>query len=238
MARSSVRLAALALLAAGALAAGWALAAGSFPGLRLFGPKRARNLLLVTLDTVRADRLGCYHYASAQTPHIDRLAAGGLRFEQATTVAPLTLPAHASLMTGTFPGRHGVRDNGGFYLDDDHTTLAEVLRGKGFRTGGFVGAFVLDRRWGIAQGFERFFDDFDLDRFANAAGMDMIQRPGSDVVDRALEWLRSEAGRPFFGWVHLYDAHTPYEAPESFQARFPRTRDGAYDAEISSADAQ
>ncbi len=124
----------------------------------------------MSLDTVRADRLGCYHYAAAQTPQIDALAAAGLRFEQATTVVPLTLPAHSSLMTGTFPGWHGVRDNGGFYLDDDQLTLAEILRDKGFRTGGFVGAFVLDRRWGIAQGFDRYFDDFDLDRFANAVG--------------------------------------------------------------------
>ena len=125
-----------------------------------------------------------------------RWRASGLRFEQATTVVPLTLPAHSSLMTGTFPGWHGVRDNGGFYLGDDQLTLAEILRDKGFRTGGFVGSFVLDRRWGIAQGFDRYFDDFDLDRFANAAAMDMIQRPGSDVVDRALEWLQAEPRPP------------------------------------------
>src|SRR5439155_8248239 len=163
-----------------------------------------RNLLLVSLDTVRADHLGCYHDAAAQTPHIDQLAASGLRFERASTVVPLTLPAHASLMTGTFPGWHGVRDNGGVYLDDDQLTLAEVLRDQGFRTGGFVGAFVLDRRWGIAQGFDRYFDDFDLDRIESAAGMDMIQRPRSEVVDRALEWLKLERARRFFAWVHLY----------------------------------
>src|SRR5919199_4619035 len=139
------------------------------PGVRLFRPSGPRNLLLVSLDTVRADRLGCYHYAGAQTPQIDRLAATGLRFAHATTTVPLTLPAHSSLMTGTFPAGHGVRDNGGFYLDDDQVTLAEVLRDSGFRTGGFIGAFVLDRRWGIAQGFDRYVDDFDLDRFANAA---------------------------------------------------------------------
>ena len=136
-------------------------------------------------------------------------------------MVPLTLPAHSSLMTGTFPGWHGVRDNGGFYLDDDQLTLAEILRDKGFRTGGFVGAFVLDRRWGIAQGFDRYFDDFDLDQFANAAAMDMIQRPGSEVVDRALEWLQAEPKRPFFAWVHLYDAHTPYEAPEAVPVALP-----------------
>jgi arylsulfatase A-like enzyme/Flp pilus assembly protein TadD len=233
-----LRRSAVAVLAALLLLAGWTIFIGPIAGVRLVRPRNPRNLLLVSLDTVRADHLGCYHYAAAQTPQIDRLAASGLRFDQATTTVPLTLPAHSSLMTGTFPGWHGVKDNGGFYLDDDQLTLAEVLRDKGFRTGGFIGAFVLDRRWGIAQGFDRYFDDFDLDRFANAAAMDMIQRPGSDVVDHALEWLRADARRPFFAWVHLYDAHTPYEAAEEFQARFPRTRDGAYDAEIASADTQ
>jgi choline-sulfatase len=228
----------LVALGAALLVAGWTMFVGPIAGVRLMRPQGPRNLLLVSLDTVRADHMGCYHNAAAQTPHLDALAASGLRFERASTVVPLTLPAHASLMTGTFPGWHGVHDNGGFYLDDDQLTLAEVLRNKGFRTGGFVGAFVLDRRWGIAQGFDRYFDDFDLDAVPSAAGMDMIQRPGSEVVDRALEWLRAEPTRPFFAWVHLYDAHTPYEAPEPFHSRFPRTRDGAYDAEIASADAQ
>jgi choline-sulfatase len=233
-----IRRGVVAALGAGLLIAGWTILVGPIPGVPLIGPKGPRNLLLVSLDTVRADRLGSYHYAAAQTPQLDELAASGLRFEQASTVVPLTLPAHSSLMTGTFPGWHGVRDNGGFYLGDDQLTLAEILQDKGFRTGGFVGSFVLDRRWGIAQGFQRYFDDFDLDRFPGAAAMDMIQRPGSEVVDRALEWLQAEPKRPFFAWVHLYDAHTPYEAPEPYRARFPRTRDGAYDAEIASADAQ
>src|SRR3954468_19124499 len=129
---------------------------------------RRVNVLLITSDTLRADHVGSYGYAAAQTPSLDRLAARGLRFARATTVAPLTLPAHSSLMTGTFPAFHGVRDNGGFYLGDDPTTLAETLRDAGFRTGRFVGAFVLDSRWGIAQGFERYFDDFDLTRYDQA----------------------------------------------------------------------
>ena len=199
---------------------------------------RPRNLLLITLDTLRADRLGSYGHAAARTSNLDRLAARGLRFERAVTVTPLTLPAHASLMTGTQPGFHGVRDNGGFYLDDDAETLAEILAARGFRTGGFVGAFVLDSRWGIAQGFERFFDDFDLTEFEDARGMDAIQRPGSEVVDQALAWLGEEAETPFFAWVHLYDPHTPYSAPEPFRSRFPATREGAYDAEIAFTDAQ
>jgi choline-sulfatase len=199
---------------------------------------KPRHVLLVTIDTLRADRVGAYGHAGAETPHLDRLAASGLRFERATTVAPLTLPAHSSLLTGTFPGWHGVRDNGGFYLGDEQTTLAEVLRERGFRTGGFVASFVLDRRWGTAQGFERFFDEFDLERFKDSLGMDAIQRPGNEVVDRAVAWLQEDRERSSFAWVHLYDPHTPYEAPEPYRSRFPATQDGAYDAEISFADAQ
>ncbi len=224
-------------------AAAVALAAGAFlawpRSLRaLFPPKSPRHLLLISIDTLRADRLGSYGYAGALTPRLDGLAAGGLRFTQASTVVPLTLPAHSSLLTGTFPAWHGVRDNGGFYLGDDQVTLAEVLKEKGYRTGGFVGAFVLDGRWGIGQGFERFFDDFDLQKFDQAASMDVIQRPGSEVVDQALKWLGEGSDRPFFAWVHLYDPHTPYEAPEPWRSRFPRTASGAYDAEIAAADAQ
>src|SRR5262245_49712118 len=222
------RFAVLLAMAAAGLAAWLAIARPRWTR-SLLPPKTPRNLLLISIDTLRADRLGSYGYADAQTPRLDALAHSGLRFAQATTVVPLTLPAHSSLMTGTFPAWHGVRDNGGFYLGDDQTTLAEVLRDKGYRTGGFIGAFVLDRRWGIAQGFERFFDDFDLEKYGEAQGMDAIQRPGSEVVDRALEWLGTERDRPFFAWVHLYDPHTPYDPPEPFKSRFPSTPSGAYD---------
>jgi arylsulfatase A-like enzyme/Tfp pilus assembly protein PilF len=207
------------------------------PGGGILAPK-AGNLLLVSIDTLRADHLGSYGYAAAQTPRLDALARSGLRFARATTVMPLTLPAHASLLTGTFPAWHGVRDNGGFYLGDDQVTLAELLREKGYRTGGFVSSFVLDSRWGIAQGFETFFDDFDLEKYGDKGGMDVIQRPGSETVDQAVSWLGADRERPFFAWVHLYDPHTPYEAPEPFRSRFPATLAGAYDAEIAAADAQ
>jgi choline-sulfatase len=195
------------------------------------------HVLIVTLDTLRADRLGSYGYAGARTPALDALAARGVRFDDAITVQPLTLPAHASLFTGTFPPWHAVRDNGGFYLDEDQVTLAEVLSDRGYRTGGFVGAFVLDRRWGIAQGFDHYVDDFELGE-VEGPGMDAIQRRGAEVVDHALEWLRQPSDQPFFAWVHLYDPHTPYEAPEPFRSEFPRTLDGAYDAEVAYTDAQ
>ncbi len=197
----------------------------------------ARHLLLVTLDTLRADYLGSYGRSEARTPHLDALARRGTRFEQATTVTPLTLPAHSSLFTGTYPAFHGVRDNGGFYLGDEHSLLAEVLAASGYRTGGFVGAFVLDSRWGIAQGFEHFYDEFDLTEFDDAAGMDAVQRSGAVVVDHAIEWLQAQDERPFFAWVHLYDPHTPYDAPEPYRSRFPDTLSGAYDAEIAWTDA-
>ena len=218
-------------------AAGWLLVSRPRAGRALLGT-RAKNLLLVSIDTLRADHLGCYGYAAAQTPRLDALARSGLRFARATTVVPLTLPAHTSLMTGTFPAWHGVRDNGGFYVGDDQNTLAETLRAKGYRTGGFISSFVLDSRWGIAQGFETYFDNFDLEKYGDQGGMDIIQRPGSETVDRAVSWLGEDRDRPFFAWVHLYDPHTPYEAPEPFRSRFPANLVGAYDAEIAAADAQ
>lgn len=211
-------------------------------GAALFFARRAStrplNVLLVSIDTLRADRIGSYGYSRAQTPAIDALAARGVRFAQATTVAPLTLPAHASLLTGTFPTFHGVRDNGQFYLGDEQVTLAEVLRSHGYRTGGFVGAFVLDRRWGIAQGFDTFVDEFDLSKYQLAAGIDAAQRPANEVVDRAVAWLREPSGKPFFAWVHLYDPHAPYAAPPEYASRFPQDMNGAYDAEVAFTDAQ
>ena len=196
------------------------------------------SVLLVSIDTLRADHVGSYGYRAAATPVIDALAARGLRFEQAETVTPLTLPAHTSLLSGTFPAFHGVRDNGSFYVGDEVTTLAEVMKAHGYRTGGFVGAYVLDHRWGIAQGFDHYYDDFDLSRFEMAAGIDAAQRPGSEVVDHALAWLAGAGDQPFFAWVHLYDPHSPYVPPEPYRSRFPATLEGAYDGEIAATDAQ
>src|SRR4051812_13117848 len=224
------------------LAAGAVLAAVWVAGPRLAqvwpGSSRPPNILLISIDTLRADHVGAYGYAAAQTPTLDALARRGLRFTHASTVTPLTLPAHASLMTGTFPVWHGVRDNGSFYVSEDQVTLAEALRSRGYRTGGFVGAYVLDHRWGIAQGFDRYFDDFDLSHFEMSAGLDAAQRPGREVVDHALAWLAEDHDRPFFAWVHLYDPHSPYVPPEPYRSRFPATMQGAYDGEVATADAQ
>lgn len=232
MRKATLGLGAVAVMAAAGLAI---VKRRELGGSLLEQEPRRRNLLLVSIDTMRADRLGCYGYAGAATPRLDALAASGLRFAQTTTVTPLTLPAHASLLTGTFPGRHGVRDNGGFYLGDEQTTLAEVLRAAGYRTGGFVGAFVLDSRWGIHQGFDHYFDSFELSKH-EGMGMDAVQRRGDTVVEHAQAWLDKDPGKPFFAFVHLYDPHTPYDAPEPYRSSFPATPSGAYDAEVAFTD--
>ena len=190
------------------------------------------NLVVVTLDTTRADRIGCYGAKDVATPSLDQLAASGVRFAAAVSPMPLTLPAHCTLFTGLFPGAHGVRDNGGFKLAPEHVTLAEVLKQHGFATGGFVSAFVLDHRWGIAQGFDVYFDDFDLKQ-EEKLSMGEIQRPGNETLDHALTWIRGVKDRRFFAWIHLYDPHAPYEPPEPYKSRYAGR---PYDGEIAWTD--
>lgn len=192
------------------------------------------NLLIVTLDTLRADRIGAYGHAAAQTPVLDRLAAEGVRFARVASPAPITLVAHGSLMTGRIPPRHGLRDNGNFLADDGAVTLAEVLRDAGYATGGFVGSFVLDRRFGIAQGFDTYTDFVGSTPDVGSELLLNVQRRGDEVVDDAIAWLEEQA-EPFFAWVHLYDPHTPYEPPEPFASRFPER---PYDGEIAYTDQQ
>ncbi len=192
------------------------------------------NLVIVTLDTTRADRIGAYGSREVETPTFDRLAAEGALFEQAVSVAPLTLPAHSSIFTGKFPPEHGVRDNGGFFLGPDQVTLAEILKGRGYRTGGFVGAYVLAGKWGINQGFDTYFDDFDLSG-VRAVSLSAIQRPANEVLDKALPWIEQSNGSPFFAWIHLYDPHAPYRPPEPFATKY---KGHPYNGEIAFADSQ
>ena len=218
----------------GLAAAAVACALGCAPGSEPSPPGAPGwNLLLVTLDTLRADRLGCYGYGAAETPHLDGLAARGLRFEQAMTPAPLTLPAHATILTGLLPPRHGLRGNGTGSLPPDLGTMATRLAEGGYRTGAFVGSFVLDRRFGLGRGFAAYDDEVDRSG-PRGAGLE-AERPGREVVDRALAWLAAGDSRPFFAWVHLYDAHAPYEPPEPYASRHAGR---AYDGEISEVDAQ
>ncbi len=213
------------------------------------------NVLLVTIDTFRADRLG-----TGVAPALDRLAESSLRFTSARAAVPLTLPSHATIMTGLLPPAHGVRENGVDVLGDAHPTIARLLKTAGYETAAFVGAFVLDRRFGLAQGFDTYDDQIARD--PNATERLEAERPASAVVDRAVAWLANRRpnppdppgpparpgppnlpgppdppghpDHPFFLWIHLYDPHAPYNPPAEFRAR-TRT---AYDGEIAFADSQ
>ncbi|NWG13919.1 MAG: sulfatase-like hydrolase/transferase [Acidobacteria bacterium] len=200
-------------------------------------PAQSRpNVILITLDTLRADRVGCYGYAGVQTPVLDALAGDGVRFDRAFSPVPLTLPAHCSILTGTYPIYHGVRDNSGFFLAPDHLTLAEVLKSSGYRTAAFVGAFVVDSKFGLGQGFDHYFDNFDLSRFENISP-GYIQRTGDEVVKETIRWLesnRDKTGAPFFLWTHLYDPHDPYTPPEPYRTIY---KGNPYDGEIAFTDA-
>jgi arylsulfatase A-like enzyme/Tfp pilus assembly protein PilF len=189
--------------------------------------------VLVTLDTVRADRLPAYGGTGIATPVLDAIAREGVRFESAATTVPFTLPAHCSILTGLYPPRHGVRENVGFALGEGIPTLAERLGHAGYATAGFVSAFVLDRRWGIERGFETYYDDFDPRALAGA-NLASAQRDGAQTVAAASAWLdRHPTDRPFFLWLHLYDAHDPYTPPEPFASRYPGR---PYEAEIAYLD--
>ena len=188
------------------------------------------NLLLITIDTLRADRLGAYGYGAARTPVLDGLAARGMLFEQAFSPTPLTLPAHSTLMTSVYPAVHGVRDNGSSGLSTDVETLAERLAAAGYETGAFVAAYVLDSRWGLARGFDSYDDDFGRNGVQPAPLQ--TARTGDKVVDAALPWLLEERDAPFFGWVHLYDPHAPYDPPEPQSSQ----NNHAYDGEVAFVD--
>jgi choline-sulfatase len=221
--------------AGGSSGAGGAAEAGGGgePGGAAAGDGARPNLLLVTLDTVRADHLGCYGYALAETPTLDALAREGVRFAHASSPVPLTLPAHASILTGLLPPRHGVRNNGGGALPAGTATLATRLAAAGYRTAAFVAAFVLDHRFGLQPGFAVYDDEVNRD--PNAGWVLEAARPANQVVDRALAWLGRGDSRPFFLWVHLYDAHAPYNPPSPQRERHPGR---PYDGAIAFDDAQ
>ncbi|MFT5048974.1 MAG: arylsulfatase A-like enzyme/tetratricopeptide (TPR) repeat protein [Chlamydiales bacterium] len=189
------------------------------------------NLLLVTLDTTRADRLGCYGNGSIKTPTLDRLACEGLVFSDVTAVAPETLPSHASLMTGLYPVHHGAHSNGLFRLEDGHETLAERLAAEGFRTGAVISAFVLNAQAGLAQGFEYYDDDLPATK---AAVIEHFQeRTARHTTARALAWLEQVESERFFLWVHYFDPHHVYSPPSPFAEEY---QDNPYDGEIAFVD--
>jgi arylsulfatase A-like enzyme/Flp pilus assembly protein TadD len=192
------------------------------------------NILIITVDTTRADRIGCYGFPLARTPNIDRLAAEGVRCKDAVTAAPITLPSHTTILTGLFPPAHGVRDNGAYALGEDVTTLAERLKRVGYETQAFVSALVLSRRYNLTQGFDAYDDDLWSE---DTPPMFMIRdRPAPRTAANTVAWLntweKEAQRRPFFIWTHFFDPHQPYDARIPNRWLLPSD----YDAEIAQAD--
>jgi arylsulfatase A-like enzyme len=197
----------------------------------VFASEKRPSILLVTFDTTRADHLGAYGYELAATPTIDALASRGVLFESAVTTTPVTLPSHASILTGTYPSAHGVHDNAVFTLATDATLVSEVFQRAGWRTGAFIGSFVLDRRFGLDQGFEKYRGPADPEAFTATAA----RRPADEVVDDAIAWFAELAATErFFAWVHFYDPHRPLPEVDLRS----RETERPYDRAISHADAQ
>ena len=195
---------------------------------------KSPDILVITVDTLRADRLGCYGFDAAQTPHIDRLSREGVRVEHAVAAAPITMPSHTSIFTGLDPPAHGVRDNGAFPVPTEVETLAERLQGIGYQTQAFVSAEVLHSRYGLAQGFDGYDDEIWSE--AGPSDYKRPERSGDETMDRVLQWLdrRPGSAEPSFLWVHLFDPHQPYNPPAS-AARVAPT---PYDGEIAFVDQQ
>lgn len=200
-------------------------------------PPSKPNVVVITVDTLRADHLGCYGFEAARTPHIDALASQGVRAEHAIAATPITLPSHATIFTGLYPPAHGVRDNGMYKLPEGVETLAERLKSEGYRTQAFVSAWVLHHRFNLDQGFDGYDDVLATE---GDPGMFRVpERSGEHTIDSVLKWLDeapvpSEKGEPFFLWVHLFDPHQPYAPPEEDAKASPTL----YDGEIASADRQ
>ncbi|MFK7896543.1 MAG: sulfatase [Myxococcota bacterium] len=199
----------------------------------------APNLIVITLDTTRADRLGSYGGRIA-TPTLDTLAESGTRFAHALASAPITAVSHASMFTGLDPNRHGVRENGTHILAPSQITLAELLSASGWQTGAFVAGFPLSARFGLDQGFDHYDDAIEEDNTARPSKKlwQGIERPHADrmaqpVVRRAVRWIHAQADQSFFAWVHLFDAHHPYQPPEPFASDYA---DRPYDGEIAYMD--
>ncbi|MDP9158730.1 MAG: sulfatase-like hydrolase/transferase [Acidobacteriota bacterium] len=193
--------------------------------------KAPTNVVLITIDTVRSDRLGCYGAKDVQTPTLDGLARDGIVFERAISQVPLTWPSHAAILTGMYPFQNGVQDFTGQPLDSHIKSIAQSFQERGYATGAVVSAFVLDRSWGLARGFDFYDDAFSPEAFQHK-DLGLVDRKAGESVSHAIKWL-SKTSRPFFFWLHLYDPHTPYDPPEPYHTQY---RDHLYDGEIAYAD--
>jgi arylsulfatase A-like enzyme len=198
---------------------------------RLRAARGPVDVVLITLDTTRADKLGAYGGDPSVSPNLDGLARHGVLFGQAFSHVPLTLPSHASLLTGLIPPRHGVRDNAGFALREGIPTLAEQFARAGYRTAAFVSAFVLDHRFGLGRGFGEYVDD--VPQAAEGEPASLASCRAEVTIGRAIGWLARAGKGPVFLWVHLYDPHAPYDPPQPFAGRFPGR---PYDGEIAYMD--
>jgi arylsulfatase A-like enzyme/Flp pilus assembly protein TadD len=208
-------------------------ASGLYLVLRPGRDKRPWNVVVITLDTTRPDHIGAYGYAEAQTPHLDRLAHGGVMFQNCYTSVPLTLPSHSALFTGRYPIANNVRNNGNYFLPGDETTLAEVLRDRGYDTRAVIAAFVLLSKFGVNQGFSVYDDSLDTHEMIRNYKSEI---PAEMVHEKFVTWLDQNDGKPFFYWLHFYDPHTPYRPPQEYAKRFPSGPKGLYDGEIAYTD--
>jgi len=215
----------LALLSAAVLTIGLT-ASGATPA--------APNVVVITIDTLRADHLGCYGYEQIKTPHIDALAADGVRFARAYTPVPVTLPAHTAIFTGTYPPLSGMHDFSGNKLNPAQPTMASILKDQGYITGAVVASGVLDSRFGLNHGFDFYYDHFDFSRLQES-NLEEMERPGNVVADQVLDWLNQNYQKKFFLWMHLYDPHYPYNPPAPYSDEY---KSHPYDGEIAFADAQ
>jgi len=201
-----------------------------------FGPSapwpKNLDVVLVTIDTLRADAVGFDGNRRVQTPTLDRLASQGIVYEEAHAQNVVTLPSHTNILTGLYPFQHGVRDNSGFKLDPSVPTIASILHDRGCATGAFIGAFPLDSRFGLTRGFDVYDDRYRRGR--STLDFEMAERPGAEVVAAAREWWGKQAGRPRFLWMHLYDCHAPYRPPPPFDERY---KDDPYLGEVAGVDA-
>jgi arylsulfatase A-like enzyme/Flp pilus assembly protein TadD len=215
------------LIVAAAIVAGWYGWSSFGRSARIHG---VRNVVLISIDTCRADHLSCYGYKRRTTPHIDAVARDGVLFREALSPVPFTRPAHSSMLTGNYPPTHGVRLNNTEVLAPDNVTLAEILHDAGYKTGAFVSGFPLDAKFGVNQGFDTYDCNFTRKMGGSA---EPAERTAEDVSRPAIAWLEQNAAKPFFLFLHYYDAHLPYEAPAPFASDYA---DEPYAGEIAYVD--
>ena len=213
-----------------ALLAGLTLSAHSAQGLAQ-KKQDAVNVLLISIDTIRPDRLGCYSTKYLRTPHIEALAARGVVFERAFAHTPLTLPSHTNILLGITPPFHGVRDNSKFRVREDFISLAEHLNEKGYSTGAFVGAFPLDSRFGLDQGFDVYDESYPS---SSGTLLSFPERNAGQVIQAARDWLEKQCP-PWFLFVHIWDPHVPYIPPPPFNETF---KDDFYSGEVAYVDSE